>query len=392
METIFGPPRLDGHDAAVMAEVNGMRDELSHLLRVPRRWQGTLRRSAQAKAIQGSNSIEGYVVSDSDAAAAVDGEEALDADRQTWAEILGYRRVMTYVLNVATTPGFTLDESAIKAMHFMLLDHDLAKQPGVFRAGPVYVTGARGTTYTAPDAERVPTLMAALVEQVRQSTRPPLVKAALAHLNLVAIHPFRDGNGRMARVLQTLVLAQDKLLEPAFSSIEEWLGANTADYYAALIATQAGSWRPDNDTSSWVRFNLRAHHMQAQTTRRRFHEGSQRWIALDGVLAEHGLPDRVEETLFNALLGWRVSRPPYVEATRTDARTATRDFARLVDLGLLVPHGETRGRHYTLGPRLERVNQAIEAARQPLSDPYPDLLQAVHADAAKVKPDTTVFM
>jgi Fic family protein len=381
MAIIFAPPALDARDEMVLAEIESMRRELSQVLRVPRRWQGTLRRAAQAKAIRGSNSIEGYVVSDSDAAAAVDGEPALDADQRTWAEIQGYRRVLTYVLNVATSPGFTLDENVIRSLHFMLLEHDLSQAPGNYRSGPIYVTGDVGTVYTAPAAERVPALMGALVEQVRRSAQPSLVKAAMAHLNLVSIHPFRDGNGRMARALQTLTLAQDDLLEPAFSSIEEWLGANTQDYYDVLKATQGGKWQPGRSTAHWVRFNLRAHHMQAQTTRQRFAEAGRRWLELDELLTRHGLPERVEDTLFNALLGWRITRPPYVAATGTDIRTATRDLARLVDLGLLAAHGQTKGRYYTAGDNLRTVNAAIEAAREPLADPYPDLIADIRAAA-----------
>ena len=59
----------------------------------------------------------------------------------------------------------------------------------------------------------------------------------MAHLNLVMIHPFRDGNGRMARALATLVLTRSDIGEPEFSSIEEWLGANTEDYYSVLAHT-----------------------------------------------------------------------------------------------------------------------------------------------------------
>ena len=78
----------------------------------------------------------------------------------------------------------------------------------------------------------------------------------MAHLNLVMIHPFRDGNGRMARALQTMVLAQDQVVEPTFSSIEEWLGNNTQDYYDVLAATGRGAWHPANDATLWVKFNL----------------------------------------------------------------------------------------------------------------------------------------
>jgi Fic family protein len=49
----------------------------------------------------------------------------------------------------------------------------------------------------------------------------------MAHLNLVMIHPFRDGNGRMARCLQSVVLAREGVLSPVFMSVEEYLGRNT---------------------------------------------------------------------------------------------------------------------------------------------------------------------
>ena len=71
----------------------------------------------------------------------------------------------------------------------------------------------------------------------------------MAHLNLVMIHPFRDGNGRMARALQTMVLAQDQVVEPTFSSIEEWLGNNTQEYYDVLAATGT-ALAPGNDADA----------------------------------------------------------------------------------------------------------------------------------------------
>ena len=374
MEAIFLPPRLGAHDDTVIQEIDEMRAALSQVLRAPRRWQGTLRRSAQARAIRGSNSIEGYTVSDDDAAAAVDDVPALTADERTWAEILGYRRVLTYVINVGATSGFVLEESVVKSMHFMLLEHDLSKSPGQYRTGPVYVTDEHGVVYTAPEAGSVPSLMTALV---RQSTNPgthPLVNAAMAHLNLVMIHPFRDGNGRMGRALQTLVLAMDHRLEPQFSSIEEWLGANTTDYYSALAVTGAGAWHPDRDTRMWIRFNLRAHHMQAQTVQRRFAEANQHWSFIDGLIESHSLPERVGSALFDAIVGFRLTRPLYVSHADLDERQATRDLTRVTDLGLLQAHGQTKGRYYTAGPVLAAHRAKLRAARQSLADPYPDLI------------------
>lgn len=196
----------------------------------------------------------------------------------------------------------------------------------------------------------------------------------MAHLNLVMIQPFRDGNGRMARALQTMVLAQDQVVEPTFSSIEEWLGNNTQDYYDVLAATGRGAWNPENDATLWVKFNLRAHHMQAQTVRRRFDEAEIQWRRIDGLIADHRLNERLGTALFDALLGLRVTRPSYVKLTELDERTATRDLVNAAGLGLLEARGERRGRHYVAGDPLRQIQAELRAERKPLADPYPTLL------------------
>jgi Fic family protein len=380
MAAIFGPPQLSAHDETIMQQIDDMRHDLSQAIRAPRRWQGSMRRSAQAKAIQGSNSIEGYVVTEEDAVAAVNQETALEANEEVWAEILGYRRMLTYVLNIGATTGFTLDEGTIRSMHFMLLEHDLAKSPGNYRTGPVYVSQDNQAVYMAPEANLISALISSLITQVNQSPTPSILTAAMAHLNMVMIHPFRDGNGRMGRALQTLVLAMDHILEPPFSSIEEWLGANTNDYYAALASTGAGSWHPERSTELWIRFNLRAHHMQAQTMQRRFHEASQQWLIIDELLSSYRLPERVGAVLFEALLGFRVARPTHVTQAEVDDRTASRDLARLADLNLLTAHGQTKGRYYTAGEALQIHLKQLRKARQPLIDPYPQLMADIKAE------------
>lgn len=380
MPTLYAIPNLDLDDQHVVESIHGLRAQMASVLRAPRRWSGGLRRTTRARAIQGSNSIEGYTVSDQDAAAAVENEPPLTADEQTWAEILGYRRVLTYVLQVATDPDFRIDSMTLRAMHFMLLEHDLSKSPGQYRTREIYVRDdtTDTTVYEGPDSDIVPGLVEALVATLaRDRDVDPLVRAAMAHLNLVMIHPFRDGNGRMARSLQTMVLAQDSVIEPTFSSIEEWLGANTADYYRILAATGQGSWHPENDAHLWVKFNLRAHHMQAQTLQRRFDEAERLWSALDALVAEHRLPDRVADPLFDALLGLRVQRSTYIKRTDLEKRTATRDLAHLAELGLLDPVGQTRGRYYLGGERLRALRNQVRTTRQPLTDPFPGLMDEV---------------
>ncbi len=347
-----------------------------------------LRRSMLARAIQGSNSIEGYEVKLDDAAAALDDEEALSADERTFAEIRGYRQALGYVLVMAKDADFRLDVSALRGMHFMMLSHDLTKSPGSYRQGPVYVhdetTG--GNVYEGPPADQVPDLVAQLMDGLAADrTTDPLIRAAMAHLNLVMIHPFRDGNGRMARALQTLVLSRGGIGEPAFSSIEEWLGGNTEDYYRVLAATGAGGWHPERSAALWIKFNLRAHHIQAQTVRRRYNEAGKLWLAFDELIDRHGLADRVADELFDASLGFRIRRSTYVRRAEIEERTASRDLARLVDLKLLRPIGETKGRRYVMGAELADLVQAVLSSRESLVDPYPWMRERLAAVPTAVR-------
>lgn len=107
-------------------------------------------------------------------------------------------------------------------------------------------------------SDRVAELVDALVQELGSRQDDAMVAAAMAHLNLVMIHPFRDGNGRMARALQTLVLAHNDVVEPTLSKVEEWLGRNTQDYYRILALTGGGAWHPGHDAHLWVKFSLRA--------------------------------------------------------------------------------------------------------------------------------------
>jgi Fic family protein len=270
------------------------------------------------------------------------------------------------------SPPFDITE--LGAMHYMMLRHESKKSPGRYRKGPVFVYNDRTdvVVYESPDAAEVPALMALFVESL--NARPdldPIVRSAMAHLNLVMIHPFRDGNGRMARALATSVLARCDIGEPEFSSIEEWLGGNTDDYYSVLALTGRGSWNPSPNAHLSLSFNLRAHHMQAQTIQQRFDEAGATWSELDQLISEHALPERTMDALFDAVLGYRVRRAGYAKRAEVAEQAATRDLSALTTAGILLPHGAGRGRFYTAGEPLLQIQQNRRARRKPLSDPYP---------------------
>jgi len=254
----------------------------------------------------------------------------------------------------------------------MMLRHDLGKNPGQWRPGAIFVVdqGSGKTVYEAPDAELVNGLVEELVDALRADNRTPvIVRAALAHLNLTMIHPFKDGNGRMARALQTLVLAREGILHPVFSSIEEWLGNHTPEYYKVLADTGEGKWNPIHDALSWVRFCLTAHYQQAATLIRRNDEYSRLYERIAKLVEASRLPERCTIAVFDAALGWPITSPRY----RTDAEVgeymATRDLKALCEAGLFEPIGEKRGRYYRRTNVLAKMRNDVRINR-PVENPY----------------------
>jgi Fic family protein len=373
---LFKSPKLTEEELRVVREIYDMRKALRYNLASARRWTGLLRRNTFARAVRGSNSIEGYNVTAEDAIAAVEGEEPLQAERDTWLAVTGYRNAMTFVLQLALDKGFTYNDGFVRSMHFMMVQHDLSKHPGNWRPGAVYVRDeARNqVVYEGPDVESLPSLLRELFEYLNgdEDAEQVLIRAAMAHLNFVMIHPFSDGNGRMARCLQTLVLAREGILEPQFCSVEEYLGRNTQDYYNVLAEVGQGSWHPRNDARPWIRFNLTAHFRQAATLLKRTRVADRLWDELEEVIRRHGLPSRVIYAVADGAVGYRVRNASYRHLAEVNDITASRDLKAAVDAGLLIPEGERRGRGYVGSGQMKEIYQRIrsEEIQGPIANPF----------------------
>jgi Fic family protein len=357
---LFKPPQIGAEEAGVITRVEEARHRLRHNLARPRRWTGLLRRNTFARGIQGSNSIEGYNVTAEDAIAAAEGEEPLDASQEAWLAVTGYRTAMTFVLELAKDRNFVYSEGFLRGLHFMMLQHDLSKHPGNWRPGTIYVRQEPSgeVVYEGPDVEMVPGLIDELIEFLNREGDDcghALIKAAMAHLNLVLIHPFSDGNGRMARCLQTLVLAREGILESQFSSIEEYLGRNTPAYYDVLAKTAEGSWRPRNSTKAWIQFNLTAHFRQAYTLLSRTKVMDLLWAEMEQIAQQHGLPERTLYAICDAAMGLRVRNATYRNLAELNDVLASRDLKNAVEAGLLIPSGERRGRLYSGAPHIRAI-------------------------------------
>ncbi|GAA4533908.1 Fic family protein [Nonomuraea ferruginea] len=373
---LYGTPELEPADKAVLVEIEDMRRDLKYRLAETHRWDGQLRRQLRARAIQGSNSIEGYHASVEDIESIMSGEDPLEASGQVAREIAGYQQALTYIQLLSRAPVFRYDIGLLNALNFMMIGHHRDKTPGVVRPGGIYVRSAATgeVVYEGPDVEEVPGLLDELVDWLNSGDldAPSYVRAAMSHFNLVAIHPWRDGNGRMSRALQTLVLGRDQILTPEFSSIEEWLGTgeNTTDYYRALREVQHGAWGPHGDTHSWVRFCLRAHHMQAQRVRQRLTQAGEIWMLLEERVDADGLNTRSVSALYEVFVNRRLRRSRYQADEGLSQGQAARDLRELAAKGWLQPYGETKGRFYEPGPRMRAIKADFARRAEPLRDPY----------------------
>lgn len=377
---LFRTPVVSEADRHVISLIEENQVSLRYQVAEPRRWFGLLRRVALARSIRGSNSIEGFQVSLDDAFAAVAGEEPLEADREAWAAVQGYRDAMTYVLQLAEEPEIDIDESLVRSLHFMMMSYDLSKRPGRYRRGEIFVVDEDHdeTVYEGPPAEAVPGLMKELTGTLVNGDRETghvLVQAAMAHLNLVMIHPFKDGNGRMARALQSLMLIRgDIAAAPEFCSIEEHLGANELAYYAVLKEVGDGAWNPERDAAAWIRFCLTAHYRQTLTVLRRAKLAQRFWAVAEREVAQAKVPDRATALVAHALSGFAVRNATYRDLEDVSEAVAGRDLKALVEAGVLQAHGEKRGRHYTAVQRLREehasIRKGVRSTVRVETDPY----------------------
>src|ERR1700738_3747366 len=193
---LFATPDVNDQEAEVIAEITRLKQTLGYLVdSTPKRWTGLLRRNALARAVRGSNSIEGYDVSVDDAIAVAQGEEPMDATQEAILAVQGYQDAMSYVLQLAHDPHFTYSAALVRGLHYMMIKHDIAKNPGRWRPGQIFVRDEdnQKTVYEAPPAELVPILvdeLIAFLDKEDKSPTPPMVRAAMGHVNLVIIHPF----------------------------------------------------------------------------------------------------------------------------------------------------------------------------------------------------------
>jgi Fic family protein len=353
---IFKTPSLSASLQEKLAELNELKAGLRQEVQTRSRWMGSLRREVRANSIESSTSIEGFSVSPEEALALTSGRQAPEDDEDRQA-VACYTQAMDHVGTMAVDPSFRWLDRVILDLHFDACYFQRDKDPGLWRTGPIGVTAADGSLeYRGPDGGDVASLMDEVLAWLAEGDLEVdvVVRAAMAHLHVVSVHPFRDGNGRVARIIQSLVLAREGLGSPEFFSIEEYLRDHTQEYYAALREIQGGSYQPQRDATGWVAFCLEAHLAQARRRLAQVEQAAARWQSLEEIVESRGWPDRTVIALEQSLLGG-TDRSRYAEEADVSLATASTDFRRLADAGLIDQRGRSRNISYVATPALREA-------------------------------------
>jgi Fic family protein len=354
---IFQTPAITPQLQERIAELTKLRVALKQEVTTPRRWMGSLRREVRANSIESSTSIEGFSVTPEEALALTSGRQTPDQGEESRQAVACYSRAMDHVGTMAVDPSFRWLDRVILDLHFDACHFQREKDPGLWRTGPIGVTSVDGSLeYRGPEAGDVVGLMDEVVAWLAEGDLEAdiVVRAAMAHLHVVSVHPFRDGNGRVARIVQSLVLAREGFSSPEFFSIEEFLRDHTREYYSALRETQGGNYRPERDATGWVEFCLGAHLAQARRRLAQVERAAARWQRLEQLVGQRDWPDRFVIALEQSLLGG-TDRSKYGDEADIAPATASADFRRLLDAGLVEQHGRGRNIGYVAGAELRAL-------------------------------------
>jgi Fic family protein len=186
----------------------------------------SLRRINRIRTIQGSLAIEGNTLSQEQITAILEGKRVIAPPREI-QEVKNAIKVYDFFQKWQPA-----SEKDLLAAHEMLMS-GLLDAPGRFRSGGVGVMAGQEVVHMAPPANRVPLLMRDLLHWVESTREHPLISSSVFHYEFEFIHPFADGNGRMGRLWQTLILGKWNQLF-AHIPVESLVYQHQQEYYSAL--------------------------------------------------------------------------------------------------------------------------------------------------------------
>ncbi|MBC8438409.1 MAG: Fic family protein [Deltaproteobacteria bacterium] len=227
-----------------------------------------LKHVATIESIGSSTRIEGVRLTDQEIELLLSGLDKKSFSSRDEQEVAGYSDVMNTVFESYEDLLFT--ENYIRQLHKMLLQYSSkdSRHRGEYKKMPNHVEAfdhegkSLGVIFETSSPFNTPKDMEELLEwtnrQLKEKELHPLLSISIFTVHFLAIHPFQDGNGRLSRILTTLLLLKEGYLYVPYSSLESVIEKNKDNYYLALRRSQATFKFEDPEYDSWILFFLNA--------------------------------------------------------------------------------------------------------------------------------------
>ncbi len=308
-----------------------------------------LRRVATIESIGSSTRIEGSKLSDRDVEKLLSNLQIKTFDTRDEQEVAGYAEVMELVFQ--SWQEITFTENHVKQLHRDLLKYS---EKDEHHRGH-YKTNTNSVAAFDEDGQQIgivfetatpfdtPWLMTEIVGFVNEALETkhthPLLVIAIFVVVFLEIHPFQDGNGRLSRVLTTLLLLRAGYAYVPYSSLESIIEQSKEGYYLALRQTQGSIRTEKPDWQPWTIFFLRALQQQMKRLAKKVEREK---IVLSA------LPEISAQILEQAREHGRVTIGEMVTLTGISRNTLKEHFRHLIERNHLILHGAGRGAWYSL--------------------------------------------
>jgi Fic family protein len=345
----FKPPSITPEILSLIASIDEFKGAWRAFQTLAPERLDALKHIATIESIGSSTRIEGSKLSDSQVEALMSGLAAASFDSRDKQEVAGYAKVMDLIFS--SWEYIPFDENHIQQLHRDLLSYVDKDVPHRGR----YKTHTNSVVARSPDGNMLgvvfetatpfdtPRFMSDLVawyqREIQHKNQHPLLAIAVFVVTFLAIHPFEDGNGRLSRVLTTLLLLQAGYAYVPYSSLESVIERNKGAYYIALRRTQTTIRTEMQDWEPWVLFFLRSlqtqvKHLEVKVEREKI------------VLA--ALPKLSLAILDLAKTNGKVTVQTAATLTEANRSTIKLHLQKLVAAGHLAQHGAGRGAYYGL--------------------------------------------
>lgn len=306
-----------------------------------------LRRVATIESVGSSTRIEGGKLSDRQVESLLANLSIHTFTTRDEQEVAGYAETMEQVFQA--WEHIPLTENHIRQLHRDLLRHSGKdeRHRGQYKNAPNSVAAFDaqgqqvGVVFETASPFDTPRLMQELVERTNAALDArelhPLLVIGMFIVSFLAIHPFQDGNGRLSRILTTLLLLRCGYAYTPYSSLESVIENSKESYYLSLHQTQTSIRTDSPDWHPWLLFFLRALHQQMKRLERKMEQEH---------IVMAALPELSLQILDYAREHGRVTVRDMVILTGASRNTLKEHFRKLVTSGQLTMQGKGRGTWY----------------------------------------------